>query len=361
MIIDSLELTNFRNYPNFKIDFHPITVFIGANGIGKTNIVEAISIISYTKSFRARNERNLILNDQNYAQIQTKLSNSTQINFVISKEGKNIKKEVKVNQIKQNLTKLVGKLKVVLFSPETLKIVTGSPSDRRRFIDILASQMDEKYLENLAKLKHVIKQKNYLLKSIYLKNTNPSGLAFWNRELIKCSRYIIKKREEIIKYLEKKVQENYKNISSKDDKIRMIYDPKISDIDKIEDLVNSAQEREIEAQKTLYSPQLDDIKFLMNNKILSEIGSRGEIRTLIFCLKLAEINYLEEKDNKEDILLLLDDIFSELDIARREKIVELIRKRQTIITVTERELVNLNFENMHFINLENYGKNRQSN
>lgn len=364
MIIKSLELVNFRNYQHFKIKFKPVTVLYGPNGIGKTNIIESLGMLSYAKSFRAHDERNLILTLKKYAQIKAKLFDDTDINFVLSQDSKNLKKEVKIKGVKQNITKLIGILKVVLFSPESLKIITGSPYDRRKFIDILISQLDKRYLENLIRFKHILKQKNKLLKIIAFSNTDSKGLVFWNKELIKCSKYIIKKRQEVSKMLEKNIQEKYNQITSKkNDKIKLVYTPKINNLDKIEELIDLAKEREIEAQKTIYGPHLDDIKFLINSKPIADVGSRGEIRSVIFCLKLAEIDYLENtnKEKKEKILLLLDDIFSELDIKRRKKILNLIKDRQTIISVTEKELLDLNLKNINFINLETYAKNRQDN
>ncbi len=357
-MIKKLKLNNFRNYQDFQISFDRINVLIGANGIGKTNIVEAISILSYAKSFRAHDERHLIYNNKNYAQIKAWFTEDKDINFVITKNGQSLKKEVKIGDIKKNLTDLIGKLKIVLFTPESLRIITGPPSERRKFIDIVASQTDSKYLKYLMRYRHVVRQKNQLLKSLREKRTSVEGLSFWNKELIKCARYITKKRVEIINCFKVNIQSTYPKIShEKDGIINVVFEPRISDVDKIEEIVYLAQEREIEAQKTLYGPHLDDIKFLIDDKPISDIGSRGEIRSVIFCIKLAEIDYIEKNNQSKDkVLLLLDDIFSELDKERRSEILKLIDDRQTIITTTEKELVDIESKKIKFINLENYGQ-----
>lgn len=355
MVIKSLELINFRNYDRLNIDFGPITVFWGPNGVGKTNIIEALGVLAYTKSFRARDERNLILTGQKYAQIKASVANDTNINFVLSLDGKNLKKEVKINGIKKNLTDLVGKLKAVLFSPESLKIITGPPSERRKFIDIIASQTDAKYLNHLIKLRHILKQRNKLLRIIANSQSTPDGLNFWDNEFINCSYYIVKERQKISKVFENNIQKTYSQFAPKNsDRIRLLYEPNIFDCDKFEELIISARQREIEAQRTLYGPHLDDLKFFINGKTFSEVGSRGEIRSLVFCLKLAEIKYLESITKKsQKVLLFLDDIFSELDWLRRKKILELINGRQTIITTTEKKFIDLEHNNINFIKLNN--------
>lgn len=353
MIIKRIKLKNFRNYTNTQVDFGPITVLVGKNGIGKTNIVEALGMLSYARSFRARDERNLIRKKEKFAQIEADLEDSTHINFVISNNGSTLKKEVNINGIKKGLSQIIGNFKVVLFTPESLKIVTGSPSERRKFLDIVASQVDKKYLENIIRYRHVLKQKNQLLKLIGEGKTKKDGLKFWNDELIKHAKYIMESRAKIVKYFDKYVRETYPQITSKqDDTFKLLYDPKINDIERIDDIVYLAQEREIAAQKTIYGPHLDEIRFTMNQKYLSEIGSRGEIRSVVFCLKLAELNYIEsvEKTDKKT-LLLLDDIFSELDKIRREKILHLIKDRQTIITTTEKELIHIDTHEIKFIEI----------
>lgn len=363
MIIKNIKLRNFRNYENFEVKFSPINVIIGANGIGKTNIIEAVSILSYTKSFRSKDERNLIYKNEKYGQIESVLENDKNINFVITKnQSRNIKKEISINGTKKKLSEVIGNFKVVLFTPESLRIVTGAPGERRRFVDIVLSQIDKRYLENLIKYRQVLKQKNQLLKMVYERQTSPKGLDFWNNEIIKCSKYIMKARSQLIDFFRKDIKKTYTEISSHiEDRIDIVYEPRISDIEKIDEIVHSAQEREINAQKSIYGPHLDDIKFMMNRNLLSEIGSRGEVRSVVFSLKLAELKYIEKKDKDEKkAMLLLDDIFSELDKERRNKILKLIEKRQTIITTTEKELVDLQSRNINFINLnksKKYEKN----
>lgn len=360
MVIKRLSLVNFRNYKNITIDFKPITVFIGHNGIGKSNILEAITVLSYAKSYRLHREQNLIKFDEKYAQISAILDDKKNINFVITNTDRSLTKQVKIDKIDHKISDLVGIFKTVIFSPESLLIITGSPSVRRKFLDICLSQIDKKYLKSLLFVKKIIKQKNELLKQINNNKANKSELDFWNTNLVKHFEYIVKKRKKFINFLNNNIQEYYESISDKKiDKIKIVYKTSFRDLSKICEQINGYIDWEVQAQKTLLGTHLDDIVISLNDRLAAETGSRGEIRSIVFCLKLLEIEYLEQQLNqKYEILLLLDDIFSELDNIRRDKIISIIKDRQTIITTTDQEFLDKNLKHIQFIDLEKYEKNR---
>lgn len=361
MLLKSLELINFRNYNKFKLDFSDITVLVGYNGIGKSNILEAISMLSYAKSYRARNERNLINWGNNYAQIKAVLEDDKKINFVVSKFEEKIKKEVKINDIPERLSNLIGTTKIVLFTPDSLRIITDSPRERRKFIDICLAQVDKSYLNNLIKFKKIIRQRNELLRHISFKKAKEKELDFWDREFADLTRSIIKKRLEFVKSIKNDLTRFYQEISSKNDKISINYESKFGDLENIKDVICAFKEREIDAGKTLFGPHLDDLNIFINGKNVSETGSRGEIRSLTLALKFSEIKFLKDKSKNKEILLLLDDIFSELDRSRRAQVVKAIRENQTVITTTDLEFVKISSPNngkkIKIINLEN-GKNK---
>lgn len=360
MVIERLSLVNFRNYTNLTIDFKPITVFVGHNGIGKSNILEAITVLSYAKSYRLHREYNLIKFEAKYAQITALLHDKKNINFVITNTDKNLTKQVKIDKIDHKISDLVGIFKTVIFSPESLLIITGSPTVRRKFLDICLSQIDRKYLESLLFVKKIIKQKNELLKQIKFRQAKKSELDFWNKRLAEYFKYIIKKRKKFVDFINNNIQQYYENISDKKtDKIQISYKTSFKNIDMVYEQIDSVSDWEIESQRTLLGTHLDDLNILLNGKVAAETGSRGEIRSIIFCLKLLEIEYLEQQSKKQnEILLLLDDIFSELDNIRRDKIISIIKDRQTIITTTDKEFLDKNLKHIELIDLEKYEKNR---
>lgn len=353
MIIKSVKLTNFRNYKKQDFNFEKVTVIYGPNGIGKSNILEAIVYLSYAKSFRASDERNVINQISDYAQISGKLVDGKNINFVISKDQSKIKKQVKVDKISKGITELVGIFKTVIFTPDSLNIITGSPGVRRRFLNTCISQLNKAYLDDLIMLKKVLKQRNQLLKVfgqtgkiIY------SQIDFWNEKMVLLTKNITDKRKEFIRFLNENIEKTYKDISGKEDIVKIKYISGSKDEEKFGELLATSTEREVVCGKTLYGPHLDNFLFLINGSDISETGSRGEIRSLALCLKVLEIEYLEKMSGDDKVLLLLDDVFSELDDKRRSKIFKIIKQRQTIITTTDKLFIDDKLaKDINFINL----------
>lgn len=351
MVIDKLELINFRNHQVFKYSFGYVNVFYGPNGVGKSNILESIAMLSFAKSFRTSHEENLIMHGENYAQIKA-VVNKKNINFVIDKDGIKVKKQVRINKIKTKLTDLVGTLKTVLFTPESLEIVTGSPHERRKYMDLCLSQTDKLYLENLIQVKKIIKQRNELLKKIAINKANANELNYWNKELIENSKHIMEKRKEFCDFINSQISSLYKEISEKNDKIEVKYQSRYFEKENLEKLLDDLYFQEIRFQKTLFGPHIEDLKLHINSKAISDVGSRGEIRSLVLCLKLIEISYLENLGYK-NMVLLLDDIFSELDESRRDRVINIIKSKQTIITTTDKDFVAKNLGEIKYLKISN--------
>jgi DNA replication and repair protein RecF len=350
MLLKSLELTNFRNYEKYKVNFDRITVFVGKNGVGKSNIVEAIALLGYAKSFRTNHDEALIKYDKPYAQIRGKIGEKEYI-FVISKEEGKIKKQIAVSGEKIGLTQLVGKLKIVLFDPESLAIVTGSPKERRSFIDLAISQIDKKYLNLIIDYRKTLRSRNELIKRIAQKISKKNELKFWNEKICVVLSQIIKKRLKFIKFIQKNFNTFYKGISENiDSGFSVKYMSNLEDLDRLEDMIENVYERELMAQKTLFGAHLDDMRITRNTKIASDVCSRGEIRSIVLALKLCEIAYIEEISG-EKVILLLDDIFSELDDSRREQVIRIIGDRQAVITTTDEEFVIKNLGKIKLIKL----------
>lgn len=347
MKLTSLKLQNFRNHLNFQHNFKKnITVFYGPNAIGKTNILEAIRFLSLPKSFRARVDRELINWESDYARCQgefEKESDKTDVEIYLSK-NKGQKKVIKINKNIRKISDLVGQFFIVLFCPEDLNLISESPSMRRRYLDIIISQANKKYYQEILELKKILLNRNKLLFEIKEKGSDPIMLEFWNEKLIVLSKNIFRKRLYLINFINKKLPSFISQIGLKDKKLQIKYRSKLKEID-IENFeeefrkrLQGMQQDEIRRARTLIGPHRDDFEILLNNKNASFFASRGETRSIVLALKLSELSFSKEVFKIKPILLL-DDIFSELDFDHRKNIVKIARDQQTIITTTELELI----------------------
>jgi DNA replication and repair protein RecF len=326
-MLKHLSLTNYRNHKKFDLDFSDITVLIGKNGVGKTNILESIGVIGYGRSFRGENRLDLIRLDADYTRIiaddlEVFIQKSPRLIFQSKERG-----------VKRKIADFIGLLPVVIFSPESLEIVTGEPKERRRFLDILISQHDHQYFRALLEYKKVLMQRNNLLKRISEGSAQVEELDFWDLELARLAKIITKKRLEVVSDFSDQLTPLYRLISGNEDsKLEIIYHPKADD-----DFITKLAARrsiDIAAGLTLTGPHRDDLVFKLNDLEADKFASRGELRSAVLALKIAELKYLE---NDKKPMLLLDDIFSEFDADRRSHLFKLIKNYQTLITTTDKE------------------------
>ena len=326
-MLEKLSLTNFRNHQKFELELGEITVLIGKNGIGKTNILESIGVLSYGKSFRGDNRLELINFDQDFARIvgddlEVFVSRSPRLVFQTKERG-----------LRRKIAEFVGLLPSVIFSPESLLIVNGEPKERRRFLDILISQKDHKYFSDLLEYKKILLQRNRLLKRILDGKASDDELGFWDSELVRIAIEITKKRRAVIDKFVPELSKFYQTISgNKKSKLDIIYHAK-ADGDFVAKL-RSKRPIDIAVGTTTSGPHRDDLEFKLNNLDASKYASRGELRSVVLSLKMAELKYLE---NGEKPILLLDDVFSEFDADRRAHLFDLIKNYQTVITTTDLE------------------------
>lgn len=329
-----LLLKNFRSHKKFELEIGAITVLVGPNGVGKTNVLEAISFISAARSFRVEDKRNLIKSDADFCQI--KLGD---LETIVSKVPRLVA-TFKINGAKKRLYDFVGELPSVVFTPESLAIVAGAPVERRRFLDTLLSQVSKKYLKALLEYRQVIQRRNRLLGMIADGQAEARELDFWDEKLCAAAAIIVQERQDLEKFLSSHLPDLYKKISAKSEKLKIIYKCQMESpsIEKLQ------QKRviEIAARTTIYGPHRDDLIFLIDNKEASNFASRGELRSIVLALKLAELKFLAKMKNSGNEskvlpLLLLDDIFSELDKYHRQQIYELIKSYQTVLTTTDLE------------------------
>lgn len=347
MKIKKLILNNFRNYDFLDIEFSDsINIFYGNNGQGKTNILEALYILSTTKSHKNSNDKEIIKFNENEAFIHGYFNeNSIDIKVDIHIE-KNKKKEIIINNLKLNrINEHIGNINIIIFSPEDLKIINSSPAKRRSFIDTELCQINKVYMNNLSIYKKIIEQRNKLLKEISIKKDKNiiSTLDVWDEQLIKYGVEIIKEREKFIEKISNIVRDKHKEITNTDEELKIIYKKNVDEINFREELKNN-REKDLKYICSNVGPHRDDIDFYINDVDVKIYGSQGQQRTVALILKLSEIEIIKNIYNKKPILLL-DDVLSELDRKRQRLLLKMINGTQTFITCTGiEEFINENID-----------------
>lgn len=347
MILEELNLFNFRNLTKQKLKFTDgINVLYGDNAQGKTNLLEAIYLLSTSKSFRARTDHELITWGEERSKISGKAS-FLEIELVITKT----KKVLRINKQEKRLTDLIGSFLTVLFTPEDIEIVSGSPDKRRKFLDQLGSNLSREYLLSLVKFNRVLRSRNQLLWQI--KQGNNRDLAVWDEQLAAQAVTLWQFRFELIVLLQEKLRLLSKKLLGGELKLVYATQARADTDKKMEEgfLKDLSQLRGEEIQKglTLIGPQRDDFKILIEteeqNKVISKdlniYGSRGEQRAASLALKLSEIEIIE-KEKKVRPVLLLDDVLGELDQNHQKLLLQQLKKGQSFLTTTSIEGVKKN-------------------
>ncbi len=333
----NLKLLNFRNYTKLDLNFNPYkNIIIGKNGMGKTNIVEAIYVLALTKSFRGSKESVVIKNNSDLCRvegvIQDKFDNTYK---VILKEGE---KKVKINNT--NIPKIsdyLSKINVVLFNSEDLELIKDTPGTRRKIINIELSQFSNEYLKLLQYYNKVLKQRNAYLKTLYINGmASKDYLSILTDQLIDLGLKIYKYRLDFINDLNIYVKDNYAKITGNDTLvINYISDYNNLTKEELQKLYKKNINKDIQYGKTELGIHHDDFDFSFNNMSLKDYGSEGEQKNAIIAFKIAEMQIFIDKKNIYPILIL-DDLFSELDEEKINNILEFISDDvQTFVTTTE--------------------------
>ncbi|WP_248929333.1 DNA replication/repair protein RecF [Paenibacillus hamazuiensis] len=352
MKVNSLNLRHYRNYE--KVDFttsHMVNIFVGPNAQGKTNLLESIYVLALTKSHRTHQDKELIQWDAPHAHLQgdvEKKYGTVHLDLTVSQQGK----KAKLNGLEQKkLSNFIGALNVVMFAPEDLEIVKGSPGVRRRFLDMEIGQVHPAYLYDLSQYQKVLAQRNNLLKQMFAGGgSHASMLEVWNEQLVQFGIKIVKKRQSFIKKLQIWAEKIHSGITGGQERLEIRYDSAL-DLSQSEDetvlfdqfMIKLSQVREQELRRavTLVGPHRDDLLFFINGKEAQTFGSQGQQRTTALSLKLAEIELIHEEVGEYPILLL-DDVLSELDRYRQTQLIETFQNKvQTFITTTGIESVDL--------------------
>lgn len=331
MKLKRLNLDNFRNYKQKALEFGArVTIVCGDNSAGKSNVLEAIYLLGTGKSFRAEKDEQMILYGQEFGRA-TGETDENELAVVLAQP-----KRFFINGVAKRMMDFVGNLNCVLFRPEDIDLILGSPSGRRAYLNSVLEPIDREYRRCNLSYQKGLRQRNKLLERIREGEAERKQLLFWDQMLIKNGTVIYQKREEFLKWLKLK------------------YDPsRISPL-----RLNQYSREEVLAAKTLVGPHRDDFRFIVQRpgkaaKDLSIYGSRGEQRMAVLGVKLGEFDYIWRKTGEKP-LLLLDDIFSELDQENRQKIFSLIKQQQTIMTTADKDLIPKRVKlDIETINIEN--------
>lgn len=338
MYLKKLKLENFRTYENLELKFeNNINVFFGENAEGKTNILESIYISSITKSYRTNKDIECIKFKKDFLRLNHSYIGSKEKNIDIEVYiDNNSKKQIKEDNIKiGKYSDFLGKIPIIMFSPDNINIVKGSPKERRKFLDILISQISKKYVICLQEYNKLINLKNSLLKNDR-NNIDINYLEILDEKLSEKIEYIASMRNEYLNRIENKAVDIQKELSNNEEKLKLKYESEFINKDKkqIKEILYLSRENDIYRKTSNKGIGHDDIIIFVNDKEVYKYGSQGQKRTSLLSLKLAEFEILKnEKD--ETPIILLDDVFSELDINRINFLMKYISNYQVFITTTE--------------------------
>ncbi len=326
-MIKKINLKQFRNHPSLELSFDkPFSYIHGLNGSGKTSILEAIYFCATTKSHRTSDEKDLIMSGEPFASVKL-LTDQDKYDVILSKSGK----RASINGIeKRKISDFIGHLRVVMFAPEDLELIQGSPQDRRQFIDLEWMQLNKNYLRYLNTYKNVLKQRNSLLKKITI-DDDYTFLNILGDQLYEVGSKIIDERRQFINELNQIFKETYKRFSLHH--VELCYEPDVDEKAFMHALVKN-QKQDILYQTTQTGPHRDDLSFRFNGFEAKSYASQGEQRLMVIALKLALLELIKKKTGQQ-VTLLLDDVLSELDEERQKLFLkELPNEHQIIMNST---------------------------
>ncbi|WP_100011706.1 DNA replication/repair protein RecF [Lentibacillus sediminis] len=345
MHIEQLRLKNYRNYRELDIAFDDkINVIVGENAQGKTNLMEAIYVLAFSKSHRTPREKELIRWDEEFAKAEGRIRKRGQtlpLEITISGKGK----KARLNHLEQRrLSDYIGALNVVMFAPEDLTLVKGPPQIRRRFIDMELGQIQPRYIYHLGQYQKILRQRNHLLKQLAHRQTQDTTmLQVLTDQLVEHAASLLERRFVFLDLLRKWAGPVHEGISRGLEKLEISYQASIevseeANKEKIEDIYANKfweiQEKEIDRGTTMIGPHRDDLTFFVNQKDVQTFGSQGQQRTTALSVKLAELELIYHEVGEYPILLL-DDVLSELDDFRRSHLLNTIQgKVQTFVSTT---------------------------
>ena len=344
-MLQSLRLQNFRSYADSTFEFNEgVTIIVGPNASGKTNLLEAIQFISTGSSYRVRDSE-LVMFNSSQARLDAHTNNEHRVAYIDYQSPAKSVKEFVINTQHYKRLSSQKQLPVVLFEPDHLRLLHAGPEHRREFLDNILSQTTSGYLTLLRNYRRALAQRNSLLKSS--DGHIPDQLFAWNVRLSELGGAIAVRRIRLVQEINESVELVYQEIAHTSQKVSLQYKSSCSPSNYSTELLKQLQahtQLDLARGFTGYGPHRDDLIILLDNHDARDSASRGEIRTLLLTLKVIEMRSLEDAFDKKPILLL-DDVFSELDGTRRKALTNFLRDRQTFITTTDADVVIQHFMN----------------
>lgn len=337
-MIEKVRLKNVRSFADaeFKFD-HGVNLVIGKNGSGKTSLLESVAYIGFGKFFSASKDIEALRQSQEILRLE--VTSEAEIKHLVEVSISQNEKLIKINGRKSALSDLVGLERVVMFNPETISIVSGAPHLRRRELDVVLSQFDHGYVLDLITYRQVLKQRNNLLKQVASGKSKTQELDFWNDRITLLARKIFMRRKNALDNFNKKIGEVFGALINKDLDLVLKY-VESADYERFDEHLVSRLDSDVQNGSTSIGPHRDDFTFLSNGRPMREGASRGEQRLGAVAFMALAKEFL--KEDGEEPLVILDDIFSELDHVRREavcKALDLISTKQVLISATDERVV----------------------
>lgn len=332
MIVDSLRVQHVRNHADFSCSLSPrVTIITGSNGSGKTSLIEAMYVALRGTSFRA-SDKEMLQYDNEWWRVDLQLRDGTARSAAFDSSKQTGRKKFIVDDKVSYRLPAAQKYPVVLFEPEDLRLISGSPTRRRDFIDTLASQLDPQYGTNLRKYERALKQRNTLLKKQFV---TPDDVFVWNVALSEYGAYIAERRIYFIERLNTQLDEAYNTIAQSSDTVSIHYSDTLigNTKQKIMSELHAGFDRDKVLGYTSVGPHRHDVVFRFNGTSAIAVASRGETRTVILALKFLEVAIIEQLTDRKPIVLL-DDVFGELDHARQQHLTSTFADKQVVITST---------------------------
>ena len=378
MYLGYLGLSNFRNYSSLQLELEagPVVLY-GSNAQGKSNFLEAVYMLATTKSSRAGMDREMIgwdsgdgvlsvarlVGDVHRREEKVRLEIALGSESPAAPSGQPdgpqpyLRKQIKVNGVARRASDAMGRLNVVLFTTQDVELVSGSPSVRRRYLDITNSQVDPAYLRALQRYTRILTQRNSLLRLIREGSAHRDELQVWDGQLVDEGSRLLFQRKQMIEEINLLAQVIHSELSASAEDLRIAYLPNPPGLEEegvdwgspegLKEVFHrelaARRDREVAQGMSVTGPHRDDLRFLVNGTDMAMYGSRGQQRTIVAAVKLAEANFLVRKTG-EDPVLLLDDILSELDESRRKQVLDsALTTQQTILTTTDLDRVDSEF------------------
>lgn len=341
MALNHLKIRNFRNLTSIDLDLDPgVNLFHGANAQGKTAILEAVNYLATSTSQRTRKDVEMIRWGEMaaYGCVQAGGEPPLQLEFGLGRDSKQFKVD---GEVLKRISDLYGRLRVVLFVPEDLEIVSGSPSERRRFIDLTAAQVGPRHIGHLQKYQQCLKSRNQLLKRAQVRRPDPVEMEIWDAQLAEAAIPVIETRRETVREISSALERFYGRLTEGREKLHLRYlcsTPEEQGLPLRESILSrlaASTERDIQNGSTSPGPHRDDLGFVLDGRDLRTFGSQGQRRSSVLALRLAELQWLREKTGQHPVMLI-DDVIYEMDETRRNHFFEEIgRGGQVLITATE--------------------------